>query len=408
MSNQVIVESLDLNDLLYLQATDASVADSRTLRKFFPEKTLFRNNEKIVFRLHGRQFIDMKCSSLRFQIKFNGATVEAGSTAYSGSILNILKRVRVVSSTGKMISDVNNHNLLSRMSSKIYRGFRHNNVMGRTYGLEASGGQDTWINGITYEFVVPMRLVSPFWNNEQLLPPQITEGLTVELYLEDVQRVGVHGGLTNYEVSNPVMICDVLQVNPSIDSAVASMSSQKMVFEYKDFVEIESFLSADSADLSLPLTYPLSNALECFVTLRDTDNVNSNAGDSFETYNISTLSPSINDQLVWRVGQLQIPQARILGGPQIYNLLVNGRNQLNSDTNTDFNLTLQDLSNTWGVYFVNLRRSNLFDNSGREVSNQQSLVAEIKVATPNNFVVNMFCLQISRIVIQNNILTIES
>ena len=69
MSSQLI-EQLDLNNLLYLQGTDASVAMNKQLRKFYPEKNIFQNDEKILFRLHGRQFIDMKCSSLKIYNNF--------------------------------------------------------------------------------------------------------------------------------------------------------------------------------------------------------------------------------------------------------------------------------------------------------------------------------------------------
>ena len=413
-SDQVIVESLDLNDLLYLQGTDASVADNRQQRKFFPEKTLFRNSEKILFRLHGRQFLDMKNSSLRFQVRFNGSNVSAGTGPNSGSILNIFKRTRNISATGKAISDVNNHNMLARMSARLYRGNEANSVLGGTYGLQsADNAVSTWVDGTTYEFVVPMRLVSPFWDNEQLLPPQMTEGHQVELFLENLIRCGVVvGTLTNYEVLNPELICDVILVNPSIDAAVASMSSQKMVYEYKDFVQIETTMSIDSGDLNMPLTYPLSNALECFVTIRPVATANNKDVDSFVTTAINMTVPSTNDQLVWRIGQIQLPQARILGGPQIYNFLLNGRNQLSSNTVTDFSIKrtnfLASTGEAWGVYFVNLRRSNLFDNSGREVSNQQSLVAEIKTAGTANNICDMFCKYIGRIVIEKNILKVES
>jgi len=415
--NKVIVESLDLNDLMYLQGTDASVADGRQLRKFFPEKTVFQNGEKILFRLHGRQFIDMKNSALRFTVKFTGATVTAGFDTYSGSILNIFRRSRIISATGKSISDVNNHNMLARMSARLYRGNQYNDTLGAVIGLQGAGSYNTWSSGTEYEFVVPMRLVSPFWDNCQLLPPQISEGLQVELFLEDLIRCGISsaGTLTKYQVLNPELICDVVQVNPAIDSAVASMSSQKMVYEYHDFVQIESTMSIDSGDLHLPLTYPLSNALEAFVTIRSTANANAATKDSFATTRITTYSSSVNDQLVWRSGSIQLPQARAIGGAQIYNILLNGKGALSNNHSMDFSLkrsnfdAANDVTNEkgWGVYFVNLRRSNLFDNSGREVSNQQSLVAEIKTAGTANNIIDMYCKFLGRIVIEKNILHVE-
>ncbi|MHA2051887.1 MAG: hypothetical protein ACW986_19945 [Promethearchaeota archaeon] len=415
MSSQLI-EQLDLNNLLYLQGTDASVAMQRSLRKFYPEKNIFQNDEKILFRLHGRQFIDMKCSSLKFTITFNKATTAGlpggAENLFSGSIYNIFKRCRILTSTGKSISDLDNLNLFNRMSSRLYRGGHHNNIIGSTYGLNGSGGsEDDWVADTPYTFVIPMRFLSPFWDNEQLCPPQIAENMSVELFLENTTRCGVSAGgdpLTSYSVTNPEIIADVILVTPAIDSAVSSMSNQRMVYEYKDFVQIESTMSVNAGDLALPLTYPLSNALECFTTIRTVANVNSPNTDSFETTGINTTVPSTDDQFVMRIGSIQLPQARIIGGPEIYNMLLNGRNQLQSNVNTDFDLRRDNLGGKWGVYFANLRRSNLFDNSGREVSNQQNLVAEIKIANPANNIVNMYACYIGRVVINDNYLTIES
>ena len=415
MSSQLI-EQLDLNNLLYLQGTDASVAMNKQLRKFYPEKNVFQNDEKILFRLHGRQFIDMKCSSLKFTITFTGDTVLAGIGNLSGSILNIFKRCRILTSTGKSISDLDNLNLFNRMSQKLYRGTLHSDVIGGSYGLNGiTGSEDQWSTGVPYTFIVPMRFLSPYWDNEQLCPPQIAENMSVELFLENTTRCGrqATGTLTSYSVTNPEIIADVILVTPAIDSAVSSMSNQRMVYEYKDFVQIESTMSVNAGDLSLPLTYPLSNALECWTTIRKVSNVNGKTSDSFHTTPIGTKTTTLSsdDQFVMRIGSIQLPQARIIGGTEMYNMLLNGRNQLQSNTNTNFNLTIrdfEDITNPWGVYFANLRRSNLFDNSGREVSNQQNLVAEIKIKTPANNIVNMFCQYVGRVVINDNYLTIES
>jgi len=422
--SQQLIDQLDLNDLMYLQGTDASVSENKVLRKFYPEKTSFQNGEKILFRLHGRQFLDMCNSSLRFRVRFTGATVTAGPDnapadppTGSGSILNIFRRSRTISSTGVSISDVDNHNMLQRMATRLYRGESHNSVLGGVYGLNGSDSTVTkWQNGELYEFVVPMRMLNPFWENKQLLPPQITEGLSFELFTESLTRVGISSGLTKYEILNPELIADVYNVTPAIDSAVASMSNQRLVYEYKDWVQIESTMSVNSSSVALPMTYPLSNALEAFVTVRDVANANASGEDSFVTVPIGMggnagNAVSDSDQLVWRVGQIQLPQARMLGGPEIYNFLLNARNQIQSNTVTDFSLKRTNFdqgSKSWACYFVNLRRSNLFDNSGREVSNQQSLVAEIKINTPINAILDFFCCYVGRVVINDNFLTVEA
>ena len=96
-------------------------------------------------------------------------------------------------------------------------------------------------------------------------------------------------------------------------------------------------------------------------------------------------------------------------------MLVNGRKQLECNVNIDFDLPRirfeevgGEEDTPWGVYFANLCRSNLFENSGREVSNQQALVAQIKQAVPGNDILNMFAKFVSRVVIENSHLRVET
>jgi hypothetical protein len=131
-------------------------------------------------------------------------------------------------------------------------------------------------------------------------------------------------------------------------------------------------MSVNSGDLRLPLTYPLSNALECFTTIRVSSVVNDPQEDSFRTIpvGVNDATFSTDDQFLMRVGQIQLPQARAIGGGEIFNLFLNGRNKLCCNTTTDYDmnvLNFQVLTDSWAHYFCNLRRSCLFENSGREV-----------------------------------------
>jgi hypothetical protein len=110
--------------------------------------------------------------------------------------------------------------------------------MGSVYGLKGVGGGslDTWDADTEYEYVIPLRFLSPFLDTEQLCPPQIGENMRIEIFLENLIRVGViddPGSFTGYEVLNPELILEVIKVTPSIDSAVSSMSNDKMVYEYE-------------------------------------------------------------------------------------------------------------------------------------------------------------------------------
>lgn len=405
----VLHSSLNLNDLVYLGSTPAATTIQRNLRKFYPEKTVYGANEKMVIRLHGNQFVDMPNSSLRFQIRPVGSDLVFSNS----SVVNAFRRVRVVSPSGKVISDSINNNLLQRMNIKLERSFDNAFLVGPAYG-HSSESDTTLLDGLTYEFVVPMRFISPFWNNEQLLPPVMSEDLILEFYFENLTEVGKSAGggaLTAYVISDPQLIVDAVLMTDPIWKALHDMKDDIMVYEYLDYVHEETSLSISSNKGEIRSSQPLSNALEAFTTLRNSDIVHSEIESSFQTVNIPMTVPSPVDQMEYRWGDVNLPQQPANGGPQIFNILLHARGQLSSSRNDDYSLSktnFQSVNNSYACYAVNLRTSKVFNNSGREISNQNLLLCRFTHdRTLITGLVDMFIKHVARIVIKGGVVDVE-
>ena len=67
--NNDIVSLLDVNRLLYLPSTDASPSINRVIRKQYPEKNIYVQEDVIVWNLHGAHFSDMSQSYISFDLE---------------------------------------------------------------------------------------------------------------------------------------------------------------------------------------------------------------------------------------------------------------------------------------------------------------------------------------------------
>ena len=400
---------IELNDLVYGESTDASVNIQRHLRKFYPRKSAFKPLEKIQIMIQGEQFVDMKNSSLRFTLVPN-----ANITWGTGSALNVIRRCRIMSSSGKEISDSRRNNLYQKQANKLYQSAQYNEFVAPVWGAEGKRNAESGINNT---YVIPMRHVSPFFDNDQLLPPMVSRDLIIEIYLESVNRVGVAAGLTDYDIVDPVLIADCVLATADITQAIDSMTDSGMIYEYHDVVHAETNASADRIDFVLP--HSLSNALEGFVVSRNDVIINDVALDNFVSLPIPDEKNGdyLENKVVFRIGDIQLPQIEAVGGYEIYNMLLNARGQYNNSKAQDFNMTFENFLDSSGsggayaCYFVNLRRSKLFDNSGREVSNQRNLICQFRrqrIPDPTPVSVNDFFVKyVGRIHIKNGIIDVE-
>ena len=401
-----LLDLLDLNELSYIQSTDASVALNTQQRKFYPEKTEYKSPEVIRFVIQGRQFLDMKKTSVSMVVGLsNTSNFNAGQ-----SFLNFINRVRVIAPNGKDISDVRKANLQAYYSNKLYRSSNWEISVGEpTTRLNAAT-----LPGGDYPIYIPLRLLSPFFDNDQLLPPEITENMIVELYLEKDAITTPDTGVT-YSISNPELITQMTLMNDSITKAIHMMSNKQLVYEYEDLVHTEHFSSNASSDIRFHLTHSLTNALEVFTSVRKAAEARADNANSFQGLEVKMHEDeSENDQLLYRVGDVFLPQQRILGGTGIYDYLLRNRDIMEDNKVTNFSYNQGDFeldaNGVGAIYFSNLRRSKLFNTSGREISNQNSLMLEIKYhngGTSTNVIADMFCRHVARVVIRKGMIEVE-
>jgi len=387
--NKDVISLLDVNHLMYVPSTDASPSINRVIRKQYPEKNIYVPEDVMVFNLHGAHFADMSQSYLSFQLESDN-NIEFKS----GSVLNLFKEVRVIAPNGKEISRTFKNNLLQRYLMYV----KHSKEFQLTMDsfLTFRTGPITTISN----YSVPLRLIEYFFETTQLLPPRLVEGLRIEITLErpNVALVNSPG----YVIRNPEFSIDSYELNNQVNIILAQMP--RMVYEYKRWFHTSYTMSSSANTANITCNHSVSSALEAVVIPRSFNQTIATASDSFAT---NFLLEETSTQL-WRWGSVRMPQNELDTNKQWFANLLYTQNKMNSHSMKDFNVIYTDFLNGWTFANVNLRRSNVLENSGREISNQALLQCDIKFSgSLINRILDMYVMALGRIVLDGDVISVE-
>lgn len=405
-----IQDLLSLNNLHYLADTSANANIQRQQRTYYPEKSSYKATEKISIKMHGNAFVDFSNSSLRFV--FTPVGTAGGNCAFGSdcSSINLFNRCRIVAPGGETISDLLDVNLLAFIETKLKQSAEYNFTVGPSYGL-ASDVTPIYLNNQSYEFTLPLIHLSPFFRgSDKLCPPQLAEGLIIELYLENVSTALISTGATTtgFLVEEVELMADGILVADSVSNAIMDMSEGQniMVYEWSDVVDNASFNSAEEKNTYFEIPQSLTNALETVTTTRVSASVNDAEVNSFFTYGPADsheLSTILNDdQFSAQLGSTKFPQQTLIGGPRIYQNILYSQGVLNNTKPACFNLVIAEFYNNHAMYCTDLRLSKIYDNSGRTISDNQRFSVFIKNNNSVANVCNVFVYHTARVEIRNN------
>jgi len=387
--NKDIISLLDVNHLMYVPSTDASPSINRVIRKQYPEKNIYVPESVMVFNLHGAHFADMSQSYLSFQLESDN-NIEFKS----GSVLNLFKEVRVIAPNGKEISRTFKNNLLQRYLMYV----KHSKEFQLTMDsfLTFRTGPITPISN----YSVPLRLIEYFFETTQLLPPRLVEGLRIEITLERPNVALVNS--PDYVIRNPEFSIDSYELNNQVNIILAQMP--RMVYEYKRWFHTSYTMSSSANTANITCNHSVSSALEAVVIPRKFEDTIAPASDSFAT---NFLLDETSTQL-WRWGSVRMPQNEIDTNKKWFANLLYTQNKMNSHSMKDFNVVYTDFLNGWTFANVNLRRSNVLENSGREISNQALLQCDLKFSgSLINRILDMYVCALGRVVLEGDVVSVE-
>ncbi|GAF95585.1 unnamed protein product, partial [marine sediment metagenome] len=277
--------------------------------KQFSQQASYTSGSTVVTILNtGNDFISFKDSTMRFILTLKqiaDGDLPNAATFGGGSVLNLFETIRVITRSGEVLTEINKLNLFNYFKQKIDHTYEWRTEQQGKVMLAADGG--TLLP--EREFVVPMRMICPLFDDDVLTPANVARGLRIEITLATVATAFKDGGAGNrrvgeYTVSDAELLLDSYKLNGGAMNALNQMAAKDgLVLTYYDVNNSPSTKAAAAASLSSEVRQSVTMANQVWSSLRKTVDVIDRAADSF-----ATREPLPGDSFQYRIGSIYLPQ----------------------------------------------------------------------------------------------------
>jgi hypothetical protein len=389
---------LQVNKMLYKMPPSLGITARRHHVIDFSQQNGYSNGQTMVFDLQtGSYFIDGKNSYLRLDVTIAST---ANGNYRSGGVSNLIKRVVIRTKSGKEWCRCEEFNLYVRNCLRYKCTENYINRTGKSYGFGSDStatNQSSQANGVTYRWTLPLWLI-PCFNQDKLLPPQIMEGLRIELTLEDpAVAFESTGAVNSYTVTNAEIHSDAFDIADQFKRKVAEMSArQGLILVHKEYFHSNVGTIAESTSYNFDIKKACSKACRNFTVLRLEANSTGASRQSADSLNAEVYKVS---RYQAHVGQDYMPNQPIdVPLDSGTNLpAIQGINEAYYDTQFVWDKVNQcwypntvtpeqflgdaDVTGAnCGMVAFNLNKSHVTDLDGYVLNNSRALVVDIKCA----------------------------
>lgn len=292
---------LQVNKMLYKMPPSLGITARRHHVIDFSQQNTYNNGQTMVFDLQtGSYFIDGKNSYLRLDVT---STDGASEDLVSGGITNIIKRVVIRTKSGKEWCRCEEFNLYARNTLRYTASNNYLNKVGKSYGFD---GGEAPTNANSTRYTIPLWLI-PCFDQDKLLPPQIMEGLRIELTLASANEALISAGpgptpaFSGYSVSNAQIHSDAYDIADQFKRKVAEMSArQGLILVHKEYFHSNVGTISSSNTYNYDIKKACSKACRNFNILRLNVNVDNAFVDSMnaEDYKVTRYQAHIGQDYI--------------------------------------------------------------------------------------------------------------
>jgi hypothetical protein len=171
-----------VNEVYYKMPAPLSVSVLTTNKKQYSSRNEYKPGQTVVFDLNCNSAVDCEKSFIKYTINCDaGLSVSFGS----GSALNVIREVRIMSKNGSELDRISNYNHWARhylrncVSEDDIRQYKE------MWGFD--GSTPAIAVNTSQNFVIPLKYLSGLFrpHGNVKLPPQLLSGARIELVLED-------------------------------------------------------------------------------------------------------------------------------------------------------------------------------------------------------------------------------
>lgn len=278
---------LQVNKMMYKMPPNLVIASHRQYQTGFPQQSTSVPGDTMIFDLQtGSSFVDSKTSYLRFKI-----TTTAVGDFGQGSAVNLFDRVTIRSRTGEELTRLEGANLITAFRQRYECPRDWFDTVGCSQGYPDAGlvtgtsfgnfgdGASSWLAATGgCVFVVPMRIF-PFFDQEKLLPPQIMEGLRLEIHLAPASEALFSAAAPTYTLSGIQAKWDIYNVGDAYKRKINEMAaSEGLTLLHKEYYR--TLVSGNTSNYDFDVKKACSKALMTMAIPRLTANLQLGTVDS--------------------------------------------------------------------------------------------------------------------------------
>ena len=375
---------LQVNRMLYKMPPSISIANSRHYQTGFPQQTSYGPGRTIVFDSQtGSAFIDGKTSYLKLRV----TTDDLGDFG-QGSAMSLVERVVVRSRQGKELSRLEGASIINQINDRFTcpQGWFGTAAHAEGYptgtGTDATAfnignGTGNWVAGTV--FVLPVHKLCPCLNQDKLLPPQLMEGLRIEITLQNVaDAFQSTAALSTYTVDQIELKWDAYDVADQFKRAVMEMSaSQGLNLVHKEWYR--TIVAANASQYDFDIKKAASKALQVVTIPRLNAELNNLALDS----NVCATYDFTRQQ--YHIGSVYYPNSPLdtaaptsAGNKESFWWVLAAFRSLPCRMFQD--VSPETYTARYGVSSASLNKSQTSDIQGTIINNSRALLAELQFA----------------------------
>ena len=286
--NQDMQEGLmRVNQLSYEFPAQLSVSTKRhRVTNYFQRNTYNPSETMVLDSQTGSAFVCGPDSYLTFIF-----TPTVAGNFGSGSVLNVFDTVRVKTRGGQELNRIENFNVLSAKHAKWTNS--NDWLVSEAQAMGFVGSiTHTLVAGVSYRYTIPLKYLAPIFAQSKLLPPQLCEGLRIELELASSNTV-IDGAAGTYTITQPQLLFDATTIADAFSRRIGELAAtQGLNIMFSNFYSNQVSGSAGQTSFNYDIKKAASKCMRLWTVSRNNANVNTAAADSIGSLPLDYTSVS--------------------------------------------------------------------------------------------------------------------
>ena len=390
--NKLSDSLLQVNQLSYRLPPEIGVARAKKVVVDQFQRTSYSSGRMILDAQTGSAFVNGRESWIEFNLSCD-QTVGLGQ----GSALNVIEEALVKGRGGREVSRVERCNLLGKNVQTWKASRDYINSVGGVQGyapidgfgdIEAPGSpyvaSGLEVTSTARRFCIPLSAIAPVFDQARLLPPQLMEGMRIELLLASLNTAFVRIGTapTTYTVANPEIHWSTVDLADQFKRKINEMAASRgLNLLHKEY--FHQISANNTGQFNFDVRKAASKALKMLVVSRaDTlYDVNTTLVDSMGSESF------LYSRAISHIGADYFPQQAITADSKtdyasFYQNTLHAMDKMGaydmppSVGYTDYGRESATIGGK-ALYAVRLNKSGVSDLDGYQINNSRALIADV-------------------------------